>query len=162
MDKDIIKENNELIALFMGYKYQYLAEEDYSDCGGLYTIVKYYSNHPLAFEHWGKNGEPNFRAVFPNNTDFKYLAIEISGYPSFVLDNELKYHRDWNWLNEILEKIESLGYEYTIDRYGCHITYFVQQFKEDSNIVICEEDVTKIENVYNACVEFIKYYNEKR
>lgn len=100
-DKEII-ENNELIALFMGYKYKYLAEEDYSDCGGLYTIVQYYSNHPLAFEYWGKNGEPNSKAIFPKdyltNNDFKYFGIEVGGYPSFVLDRELKYHKSWDWL----------------------------------------------------------------
>lgn len=68
-----------------------------------------------------------------------------------------KYNTDWNWLMEVVEKIESLGFEFTIKRSWAKIT------RKNENIVArWEDDKTKIESVYNACLEFIKWYNEQK
>lgn len=56
------------------------------------------------------------------------------------------------------EKIERLGYVFEIKITGCRIN----QIENGSIIVLrWEEDKTKIEAVYNACLEFIKWYNEQ-
>lgn len=158
------KENNELIALFMGYKYRYSAEEDYSDCGGLYTIVQYYSNQPLAFEYYSKkDDEPHFRAIFPKdyltNNDFKYIAIEISGYPSFVLDRELKYHESWDWLMPVYIKINKLIQNKS--NYDFKFGYEVDKLHLNMWNIL-ESENCNINDFYITIVEFVKWYNEKR
>ena len=74
-------------------------------------------------------------------------------------DFELEFHSDWNWLMEVVEKIENLSkegetYMFSITKFSARVTY------KGSRIVDLPIDNTKIEAVYNACVEFIKWYNE--
>ena len=94
---------------------------------------------------------------------FKFLPIEERGlYNGYFID-ELKYHEDWNWLMQLVEKIESLGYN--IDTMKVDITkYQSSQFCGiyiDGKRIYTNYCETKIEAVYNACVEFIKWYNEQ-
>ena len=65
---------------------------------------------------------------------------------------ELQYHLDWNWLMEVVEKIESLGYDSQILKNTCY--FFDCDFQETKGN-------TKREAVYNACVKFIKWYNQQ-
>ena len=72
-----------------------------------------------------------------------------------------KYSKDWNWLMEVVEKIENLSkegetYMFSITKFSARVTY------KGSRIVDLPIDNTKIEAVYNACVEFIKWYNENK
>ena len=72
-------------------------------------------------------------------------------------DFELEFHSDWNWLMEVVEKIENLSkegetYMFSITKFSARVTY------KGSRIVDLPIDNTKIEAVYNACVEFIKWY----
>ena len=77
-------------------------------------------------------------------------------------DFELEFHSDWNWLMQVVEKIESLGYN--IDTMKVNITkYQSSQFCGiyiDGKIIYTNYCETKIEAVYNACLEFIKWYNK--
>lgn len=71
-----------------------------------------------------------------------------------------KYHKDWNWLMEVVEKIEILGYVFKVN--GNTVTFFI---KGNYNRTIWNDAFTgstKIQAVYNACVEFIKWYNENK
>ena len=69
--------------------------------------------------------------------------------------DKLKFHSNWNWLMEVVEKIESIGFTFETKKNWARIT------RKGENIILrWEEDKTKIEAVYNACVEFIKFYNE--
>ena len=68
-----------------------------------------------------------------------------------------KYSKDWNWLMEVVEKIENYN-EFTNVLFaprGCAIDCYIENGFSFSND--CD---TKIEAVYNACVEFIKWYNK--
>ena len=67
---------------------------------------------------------------------------------------DLKFHSDWNWLMEVVEKIESLGNVFNIDNKKVYIL---------NNVAWCTAQVgeTKIQAVYNACLEFSKWYNEQ-
>ena len=70
-------------------------------------------------------------------------------------ERDLKFHKDWNWLMEVVEKIESIGFTFETKKNWARIT------RKGENIILrWEEDKTKIEAVYNACIEFIKWYNE--
>lgn len=80
----------------------------------------------------------------------------------YVNKNDLKFHSDWNWLMEVVEKVESLT---DINSNGCFMVLesigFNAKFIFDDGTRILKDSKgeTKIEAVYNACVEFIKFYN---
>jgi predicted HTH transcriptional regulator len=110
-----------------------------------------------------------------NNTENNRLIAEFMGYNEEIVngeiyftlpdmleslsDEELQYHSDWNWLMEVVEKIENYN-EYTnvlFTPQGCEINCYIENgflFSNDCN--------TKIEAVYNACIEFIKWYNKQK
>ena len=68
---------------------------------------------------------------------------------------DLKFHSDWNWLMEVVEKIESIkGTQIFINGISCEIMFKGRENRKNIN--------TKIEAVYNACLEFIKWYNEQK
>ena len=74
-----------------------------------------------------------------------------------------KYSKDWNWLMKVVEKIESIEdcvYQVDILQEGCKILKRCCLLI-DKRVGKLESDTTKIESVYNACVEFIKWYNEQ-
>ena len=85
----------------------------------------------------------------------KIHPIEERGlYNGYFID-ELKYHEDWNWLMVVVEKIESLGYRIEIVKHICRI------YLSNKETIIISENTPKIEAVYNAVVEFIKWYNNQ-
>jgi hypothetical protein len=67
-----------------------------------------------------------------------------------------KYHSDWNWLMEVVEKIEILGYRVTIEEHFCRVELIILD-----DIVVSRRDIPKIQAVYTACLNFIKWYNEQ-
>ena len=72
--------------------------------------------------------------------------------------DDLKFHKDWNWLMSVVEKIENYN-EYTNVFFapeGCAIDCHIENGFSFSND--CD---TKIEAVYSVCVEFIKWYNKQ-
>lgn len=99
------------------------------------------------------------------------LIAEFLGYidngcseEGFLIDPEtnydvcidsLQFHTDWNWLMQVVEKIETHGFTFDIKKNWSCITR-----KGERIVIRWEEDNNKIEAVYNACVEFIKWYNE--
>ena len=69
-------------------------------------------------------------------------------------DFELEFHSDWNWLMVVVEKIESIkGTQIFINGISCEIMF--------KGKIISKHFNTKIEAVYNAVVEFIKWYNKQ-
>lgn len=74
-------------------------------------------------------------------------------------DSELEYHFNWNWLMEVVERIESLGYDteivYRLDD-GGHCFYI------NDSPVFSSQMGSKIESIYQAVVEFIKWYNSAK
>ena len=84
------------------------------------------------------------------------FAVCENGKTNFYKKDELKFHSDWNWLMEVVEKIESLGYRIEIVKHICRI------YLSNKETIIISENTPKIEAVYNAVVEFIKWYNENK
>ena len=74
------------------------------------------------------------------------------------LDNgevmELKFNTSWDWLMPVIEKIESLGYVFTIQ--GGKAEY--GEMISETRCFIAED---KMSSTYKAVVEFIKEYNQK-
>ena len=71
--------------------------------------------------------------------------------------NELKYHESWDWLMPVVEKIESLGYEFFIVEDRIKIAHNT----DDSIDTIINFTLggSKKDATYKAVVEFIKTYN---
>ena len=92
-----------------------------------------------------------------NNTteNNKLIAEFMGGYETEEFED---YHSDWNWLMEVVDKIESMDFVLNI-RQG-HVSIVNNSgktpFYTGSDIV----EKSKIESVYNTCVEFIKWYNK--
>lgn len=96
----------------------------------------------------------------PNERFYKNYFTQANG----VWGNRIEilhFDSDWNWLMQVVEKIESL-HETNNVLIGTNITYVQihnkvrneqETFKGVSNI--------KIEAVYNACVTFIEWYNKQ-
>ena len=66
---------------------------------------------------------------------------------------QLPYNKDWNWLIPVVEKIESLGYVFTIQ--GGKAEY--GEMISETRCFIAED---KLSSTYKAVVEFIKQYNK--
>lgn len=88
----------------------------------------------------------------------------------------VKYSTDWNWLMQVVEKIENLkpiiflsgrnwiGFEVKIYKtFNTQTNYCTINYLKDSGLITVSNGFSKnskIEATYNACIEFIKWYNE--
>ena len=75
--------------------------------------------------------------------------------------NKLKFHSNWNWLMEVVGRIESLGGAVCIGNGNCvMIVFYIGAVTDESYSKTRElTGETKIEAVYNAVVSFIEWYN---
>ena len=91
----------------------------------------------------------------------------------FETTENFKFDTDWNWLMTVLEKIKNipnkevqgmLRYEFDVILDVPH-AQIVQSYKlyfgdkTDKYFDVIKYEGTFIENTFNACVEFIKFYN---
>jgi hypothetical protein len=82
-------------------------------------------------------------------------------------EDYLLFHLDWNWLMKVVDKIESLGYISNQDSRICegslkpiyYFRIFIKHYR-GQNVGYSKAN-TRIEAVYNAIIEFIKYYNNE-
>jgi len=76
----------------------------------------------------------------------KFGRMTVSGrFETEFFDTQLKFHSDWNWLMEAVEKIINLK------------DVYAQEKQKVFNSI-----VPNIETTYNACVEFIKWFNQQQ
>ena len=92
---------------------------------------------------------PFLKLVDPN-------AFGDEQYSCKLQDFELEFHSDWNWLMRVVEKISK------IKGVKIEMLYVLGGLKVKINV--CGHNnwsnPNHIEAVHNACVEFIKWYNE--
>ena len=94
--------------------------------------------------------------------------VFFTDYKTFTLE-ELRFNKDWNWLMEVVERIESLGVNFWIVKNKVKLTIVGELAKKLSDSLYDTEfegydfeyyiEGTKIEATYQAVVEFIKWYN---
>ena len=70
-----------------------------------------------------------------------------------------KYHSDWNWLMSVVDKIESLGFGTSVAGGTKGFAFAITNGLDYSFNCSHLNSKTKIEAVYNACIEFIVWYN---
>ena len=86
--------------------------------------------------------------------DKLYLASPYS-------PNGPDYHKEWNWLMPVVEKIESLSivsFEKNLQEEGDYQCLFTK----GNDILICHYADTSVEATYKAVVEFINQYNKNQ
>ena len=71
---------------------------------------------------------------------------------------ELKYHSSWDWLMPVVEKIESLGYCFRIESNDI----FIMDNETSMELIVADDNNSKIDGVWWSCVEFIKWYNQNK
>jgi hypothetical protein len=72
----------------------------------------------------------------------------------------LSFDSDWNWLMEVVDKIENLDFIFSIHHEVVNI--FNGETKENGIYSETFQGSTKLITTYNACVEFIKWYNGQK
>ena len=80
-------------------------------------------------------------------------------YDSNTFDeHELAFHKSWDWLMPVVDKIESLGYEFFIVEDRIKIAHNTDHSID--TIINFTLGGSKREATYKAVVEFIKQYNK--
>jgi ribosomal protein S18 acetylase RimI-like enzyme len=69
----------------------------------------------------------------------------------------MHYHDSWSWLMPVVEKIESLGFNFWIGKYASSVT---KEGSGDPSFTV--KGNSKLKVVYDAVTEFIKWYNENK
>ena len=67
-----------------------------------------------------------------------------------------KYSTDWNWIFKIVEKIEE--HRFDVEMRQSVVTIFDKDNNEDILEVVLD---SKLEAVFEACVEFIEWFNKQ-
>jgi len=134
-------ENNKLIAEFIGLKkVNHVRDEE-----GEYYDFELGNNLTLILEE---------EIEIESNRGWGLVSKD------YVFSRDLIFHSDWNWLMEVVEKIESLGFEFFIVESRCKIAHNTD--KSIEVVLNLEQVFSKIKTTYNACVEFIKWYNAQQ
>ena len=94
--------------------------------------------------------------------DLQIMYPVYEGDSSYVKD--LKYHLDWNWLMEVVEKIESLptmkdNGNFFFEIHQDSVTVF-NSTRMDIIIEVIGQG-SRINNTYQAVIEFIQWYNKQ-
>ena len=101
-----------------------------------------------------------------SHNEYKNLTLEDNKEVVAWDVENLIFHKDWNWLMKVVEKIHSMqSYGVLINPNGTYI-------QDEDDKVICmtfkNEEVngeiissSNIEATFNCCAEFVKWYNEQ-
>lgn len=142
MNKEQTIENNKLIAGFMGQEPKMVDLHEFTD------------EEPLMNEEWSR---PEW---------FNDELYHLYGWYDIRHAQSMRYHKDWNWLMPVVEKMWSITgrrslFHITVaeaeyDKYGTCITPEFTLFSENYRID------SPLEQIYGLVVDFIKWYNEQK
>ncbi len=87
----------------------------------------------------------------------KGVWVDLKGL-GHCAEKGLKFHSDWNWIMEVVEAIEKLGFQFNIYHQDCSIG------KDKKFIVVTHATKvkTKKEAVVHAINQFLIWYNENK
>lgn len=137
MNEMQIIDANFLLANFMGWKYTEPKE--------YVTFDKVYFT-----PHTQSVGRENYSGEYGDSMVFEFLI------------DELKFHESYDWIMEVVDKIEA---ECNLQKEAVYNVNIEQCFVEiihnhTSDILVkCDAD-NKLQAIYQACIEFVKWYNE--
>lgn len=73
---------------------------------------------------------------------------------------EAQYHSSWDWLMEVVEKIEELGFRVQLDKYSCQIYKKYCDFP-DNFIVDADFKEDRLENAFDGISSFCEWWERK-
>jgi hypothetical protein len=76
-------------------------------------------------------------------------------------DDNPPYDTSWDWLMPVVEKIEQLGFGFTVDPFGIEIIDYTTGKEEVRVRYINDDNYPKIEQYYASVTEFITWYNNQ-
>ena len=116
----------------------------------------------IVFDIWVKNPTEKYRELLCHSS-YEYLGGEYNDeikksdlFEDYVYT--LKYHSDWNWIMEVVEKIEQLGFDVNIFEHDATI-------KKGSEYVVvthASKIKTKKEAVVQAIWKFLNWYKKNK
>ena len=108
----------------------------------------------------------------------QYIPIlEKNGDVLFPDFNVINFHEDWNWIMEVVDAIEKLGYQFDITGNEVGVNSNIMTMENISTggtmnsynrsyyptiISICEEEYSKKEAVVQAINQFLIWYNNEK
>jgi hypothetical protein len=114
------------------------------------------NNNKLLAEFLGRNGK-----VKKSLYTWKGIDDLLTGGWTEV--KYMKFHSDWNWIMQVVEKIESFIFD--DDMYynfqilgGCYVTIIDSKTNEFGSY----SSSTRLLTVYQACIDFVKWYNAQK
>tara|TARA_Y100000361_G_scaffold27011_1_gene21962 strand:+ start:1969 stop:2265 length:297 start_codon:yes stop_codon:yes gene_type:complete len=85
----------------------------------------------------------------------EFMGLNIDkGVQADYMEQELKYHRSWDWIMPVVHKMELMGCVVKHHHGDC-IVYKIDE-KENYRCIIDIQGVNKLNSTYKAVVEFIK------
>ena len=148
MTADEFIDNNKLIAEFMGH-----------DVSQFYVFIPsngVYKEIEMFWEH--RCGKQN-----------KHGNYEVMSVGQQIPFKSLWYHKSWDWLMPVVEKIEEIAgdnstetikyHRFCVDMSGCFCS--ITDNQEDVLISECDGG-TKLRSTFLAVVEFIEWYNKNK
>lgn len=93
-----------------------------------------------------------------DNDNLKWMVISANSWINEPNEQHFDFHSDWTWLMEVVEKIK-LIYDESCSKEDFRIRLLL--FIRTQNTIFDLKIYSTKEVVYNACVEFIKWYNEQ-
>lgn len=129
LTKEQIIEGNKLLAEFMDYGY-----------------IPFNNDQKFKAGWWKKDTTEKVKLMEPH-----YTKMGKSNYLCRN-NNELRYYNEWNWIMEVVDKIESFGYRFKIDTK--YVWCFFDNDWKESRILY-----DKLTTVFEVCVAFVKWYN---
>jgi len=93
-------------------------------------------------------------------TEGNKIIAEFMGYEK--VHEDLYYHSNWNLLMPVVEKIETLDYEFLVN--SQQIGFGEYMFAGEFNwlVEINREEITLIQSIYDAVIQFIQWYNQNK
>lgn len=150
-----MKTDNELIAEFMGWQ-------------------------KITVGYFGGDDETDWQRNKQNQKWMKDVELEMVGDYIVNVDedrwefwDDVAYNTSWDWLMPVVEAIEGIEepvsadpqkgtfWPYQFEILGRHTVGVFNKYTSEAIIFIDQKGSSKIESVYKAVVEFIKWYNEK-
>ena len=90
--------------------------------------------------------------------DYTHVLLPVSVGLEYYDGDEMEYYTDWNWLMPVVEKIESLGYEFFIVENRVEVAHNTDHSIE--TIIDLTFHGGKRGATYRGVVEFINQYNK--
>ena len=86
---------------------------------------------------------------------------DVEDEQHFFTPKEMLFHSDWNWLMEVVDKLDYLGAKVTIGRMKGDIEY-IDPLNAENKVEVGIACGVKITAVYAAIVQFINWYNSNK